>query len=308
MFPAPHRGVKRWVSPTMRELKKRREMLGPDPLPNRKLFMEWNYNAELYAFAQRLGEPALDPTTLQCAFTHRSYIVEQEQRQRELGIDAPVTNLHDNRELIAEGERLLDTHISIFLSVHLPRFPAAGIAAIANHLMSEPVLANIASHLGVADLVLSAEFPVDSTAMADTLRAIVAVVARSGANEFQFVRDFVCPQLNQCDTNELWTIAEPMAMLRERCTADGLDVPEARLIGDAGQNTLLAAYQVGIYCNKEMLGSGFGENVDVAIEQAARHCLNRLFGTVNPRPFDYTITADECYRLLAERKKYQQKM
>lgn len=293
-------------------------MLGPDPLPNRKQFIDWNYNAELYAFGHRLGETRIDPAALQNAFTHRSYIAQQEQRQRELGIDSPITNLHDNRDLIANGERLLDTHITIFLSVHLPRFPAAGIAAVANHLMSVPVLANVASHLGVADLILSAEFPVDNTTLADTLKAVIAVMATTrpendGAaavdRSFEFVRDFVCTQLNQRDVNELWTtIDDPMAMLRERCVAEGLDEPEPRLIGNVGQHTLLAAYQVGIYCNKEMLGSGFGENVDVAIEQAARSCLGRIFGTANPRPFDYTITADECYRLLAERKRLQHKV
>lgn len=130
-------------------------MLGPDPLPNRKSFIEWNYNSELYAFGQRLGEQ-FDLSYLQQSFTHRSYIIQEELRQQEVGIVNPVTNLQDNKPLIEKGDQLLASHINAFLSAHLPQFPLAGIAAIQQYLLSEESLANISSHLGTSDLILSA--------------------------------------------------------------------------------------------------------------------------------------------------------
>lgn len=151
----PVRSVKRWVSPTLRELKRRRAMMGPEPTTNRKNFVEWNNTAELYAFGQRLNEH-FDDALLQQAFTHRSYIVQEELRQEHHGIDAPVTNLKDNKSLIEKGESLLKEYTEIFLSAHYPKLPEAGIRAIQSHLLSESMLANISSHLGTSDLILSA--------------------------------------------------------------------------------------------------------------------------------------------------------
>lgn len=150
----PSRSVKRWVSPTLREIKKRREMLGPDPLPNRKTFVEWNNTAELYAFGQRLHED-FNEALLQQAFTHRSYIVQEEHRQQQHGIEAPVTNLLDNQPLIAAGESLLVEHTNLFLLAHFPRLPESGIKAIQQYLLSDSFLANVSSHLGTKDLILT---------------------------------------------------------------------------------------------------------------------------------------------------------
>lgn len=127
-------------------------MLGPDPLSNRKTFIEWNYNAELFAFGQRLGEK-FDLNALQQSFTHRSYIVQEELRQQEVGIENPVTNLRDNKTLIESGEQLIASHTNAFLTAHLPSFP--GIAAIQEYLLSVESLANISTHLGTSDLILS---------------------------------------------------------------------------------------------------------------------------------------------------------
>lgn len=139
----------------MRELKKRRDMLGPEPATNRKTFVEWNLTAELYAFGQRLGEQ-FDTALLQQAFTHRSYILQEELRQQQLDIEQPETNLRDNRELIERGQVLLAEHTELFVQAHFPLLPEAGVRAVRDHLLSEAVLANVSAHLGTSDLILSA--------------------------------------------------------------------------------------------------------------------------------------------------------
>lgn len=130
-------------------------MLGADPLPNRKTFVEWNNAAELYAFGQRLHED-FNESVLQRAFTHRSYIAQEEHRQVQHGIEAPVTNLQDNASLIASGEALLVEHTHLFLLAHFPRLPEAGVKAIQQFLLSDSFLANVSSHLGTKDLILTA--------------------------------------------------------------------------------------------------------------------------------------------------------
>lgn len=92
----------------MVEFKKRQERADfkrviPKLPDHRNTYLEWNYDVEIYAFGKRLKEE-FDPQLLRTAFTHRSYIIQQEMKQRDLGIENPDIKLQDNRELIEEGE------------------------------------------------------------------------------------------------------------------------------------------------------------------------------------------------------------
>lgn len=154
------------------------------------------------------------------------------------------------------------------------------------------------------------EFPVAPTTLAATLRAIVGALEASDSSAapertFNFVRDFVCTQLNQADVNVFWSIERPVELLQELCAARRLGEPEPRLIGEAGMHTLLACYQVGIYSDRRLLATGFGENVDTAIELAARNALAKLFGTDTLRPLNFRISAQDCERLARSDAKQQ---
>lgn len=269
-------------------------------MPNRTTFIEWNYTSELFAFGKRLNE-SFNPVVLQQAFTHRSYIVKEELKQQEVGIEEPNTNLSDNKELMQTGEQLISKYVHAFLTTHLPKFPAEGIQAVHDHLLSDEMLAKVSSHIGTRELTLTAEFPPEVSTLAGTLKAVVGALANSSGEPqaFDFVRDFVCTQLNQTDVNELWQIDQPIARLQSLCKEQNLGEPEPRLIGHTGKNTVLAVKHVGIYCDRKMLADGFGENVDTAIEVAARHSLSRLYETDNVPPFDYKIAAVDLFKAAA---------
>lgn len=89
-------------------------------------FLSRNYHAELFAFGKRLGEE-FRKDLLQRAFTHRSYIVQEEMRQKEVGIEDPKLSLEDNQEFIRRGETLMSEYLKCHLRVALPRFPEEGI-------------------------------------------------------------------------------------------------------------------------------------------------------------------------------------
>ncbi|CAO1403452.1 unnamed protein product [Diamesa serratosioi] len=297
------RGIKRWVAPTLREIRKRKNKMGPEALTHRSSYTDWNYESELYAFGMRLNED-FNQIKLQQAFTNRSYIVQEEMKQKEVGIENPDIKLVDNSNLSKKGEEIMSEYIVTFLNISLPKYPREGIKAIYKYLMSDDVLANVSSHLGTKDIILSADFPVENSTLASTLKAVVGALFESSGEvkAYEFVRDFVCTQLNQKDINELWTIEKPMELLQELCKDKKLGEPEPRLIGDVGKNTLLAAYNVGIYCNKIMLGSGFGENISIAINEAAKDCLHELFQTkTNMAPFNYKIQTEQVIKALSKR-------
>ncbi|XP_058057899.1 large ribosomal subunit protein mL44 [Anopheles bellator] len=302
-----HRDVHRWVAPTLRELRRRREKMGPEAALPRSSYTDWNYGAEIFAFGKRLHE-SFDSGVLQQAFTHRSFIEQEKRKQTAVGIDDPVLGVSDNQELITQGHTLIQQYVEAFLLTALPRLPRHFVYSIRDALTSEMQLAHLSSHLGTKDIILSAEFPVGEPLLASTLKAIVAALHRSSGDErcFLFVRDFLCTTLHQRDLFEYLSIADPLAMLREYCKEKGLSEPEPRLIGSAGQNTLLAVHNVGIYCDRKLLGTGFGEEQTIAVQEAARDCLRQLFGTeLHMKPIDFNLQLSDCTSHLAQRDTQQ---
>lgn len=89
-------------------------------------FIFRNYDSELYAFGKRLGEE-FNKDLLQQAFTERSYIVLEEERQKNVGIEHPNLNLFDNRELVVKGSDFIDDIVKRYLHTVLPRLPEEGI-------------------------------------------------------------------------------------------------------------------------------------------------------------------------------------
>lgn len=294
--------IHRWVKPTLCEIRKRKKKLGPLPETPRSDFIDWNYEAEIFAFGARLNEN-FSKTLLQQAFVDRSYIVQEEMKQRAVGIEMPVLQLTDNSSLAKKGEELITEFVVTFLNLSLPKFPREGIKAIYKHLTSIETLAHVSRHLGTKDLILAAEFPVEEKTLAEGLKAVIGALFESSgeARAFEFIRDFIVTQLNQVDVNEFWTIENSVELLKEISKEKKLGEPEPRLISDAGKNTILAAYQVGIYCNKRMIGSGFGEDITVATDEAAKDALRSFFQTNSDmKPIDFRMPVEQVMKSLSK--------
>ncbi|CAB3246154.1 unnamed protein product [Arctia plantaginis] len=279
--------IHRWVAPTLMELKRREDKLGGKKTYPRNTYLEWNLEAELFAFGQRLNED-FDPDLLLQAFTDRSYVIKEEIQQKKMGIDI---KMNDNRELAKKGEEFMSHYIKTYLESVLPKFPLEGIKGVVKHLTSEAVLANISLHLGTKDIILASQYPVEESILANTFKAIVGVLLETSAEERtgRFVRDFVITQLQGQDINEFWQIDDPWSLLNTFVEKDGGKL-EPRLIGEVGKNTLLACYQVGLYIDRKMISSGYGETVATAKEMAARAALKKIFGTEDHmKPIDFKL-------------------
>lgn len=289
------RSIKRWVAPTLKELYHRAKKLGPQPEQPRSGFIEWNYRSELFAFGKRLNEDFQLPL-LQSALTSHSYVLQEEKRQSDLGVAQTNVRIEDNRKLAEVGLKLTEDYVKSFLRYSLPKVPEEGQKAIADSLLSQASLAHIASHLGTKDLILCSEYPPEEQTYSQTFLALVgALQSSSGTKRAQtFVRDFVCTQLNQCDLLDRWHIENPEELLKRVCKERQMGEPEPRLIGDSAKNTVLAAYHVGIYSNKKLLGTGFGEDVNTSIKTAALDALQTMFG-IQPHitPFNFRLQVQQ---------------
>lgn len=276
--------------------RKLEEKFGPEKVTPRSEFIEWNYEAEIYAFGIRLKEN-FNFQLLQQAFLDRSYIVQEEMRQRAVGIENPSLNVKDNSSLTKKGDELITEFVISFLNLSLPKFPREGIKSIYRHLTSDEVLASVSQSLGTKDLIMSSEYPPTNDIYVNTLKAIIGALFESSgeARAYEFVRDFVCTQLSQVDINEFWNYGgNAMELLQEICKEKNLGEIEPRLISDLGKNTLLATYYIGLYANKKMLGAGFGEKIEIAIEEAAKDSLRNFFQTnANMKPFDFNMPVDK---------------
>lgn len=98
----------------------------------------------------------------------------------------------------------------------------------------------------------------------------------------------------------MWRIERPIQVLQEYCQNNNFGEPDPRILGDAAKNTIFATHHVGIYCDRKLLGSGFGEDVNTAIEVAAINCLKKLYDIENPRPFNFKISLKEVEDSLHE--------
>ncbi|KAI0239478.1 39S ribosomal protein L44, mitochondrial [Lamellibrachia satsuma] len=284
--PTSVRCYKKWVQPVNRTLYKRRMEQGPEPERHRSEWLNWNYSAEMFAFGHRLGE-SFSEDTLQKALTDISYVelenkkrkgLQTEEEGEELNLDIP-----DNEQLSRQGEKLCQDFVKGYLRHTYPNLPEDGVSAICEYLMGDEMLAYIGTNLGLNDIILTSEFPVSAATVSKTFSAVIgALHADQGAQRAQlFVHDFVLTQLTGKTLDSMWTISNPMGLLAAILAKQGMAEPEPRLLWETGSETVVAAYMVGIYSNKTLIGKAPGETVSIAERMAAQDALQRFFNFHN---------------------------
>ncbi|XP_066590006.1 large ribosomal subunit protein mL44 isoform X2 [Prorops nasuta] len=261
----------------------------PTPPAIRNTFTDWNRAAEVYAFNKRLSEK-FQTEKLEEAFTDRSYIIKEESKLKDLGVEDSKLDLQSNDALADKGLNIVSTYIYEYLKKALPKLCEDGLSTLTNYLISEDVLANASLHLGTKDIILCAEYPASKDILAKTFLALVGALAESADKNHAglFVRDFLITALASKDLSELYSPANPLETLNKILMDDKGEPAEPRLISRTGDSTLIPAYQVAVYTNKKFLGSGWGQTIAEAKEAAAVDALNRIYGiTDSSTPIKY---------------------
>lgn len=275
------RQIKRWVSPVQVELTARKKAAKVVIEPKRNTFLDWNRDAELYAFSKRLLEE-FDTAKLDQAFTHKNYAYSEESRMKKLEMGENISIPH-NEELIQRGWEVTSKAVYTYLENNLKSVPQEVIKALRDYLMRHEVLAKASLHIGTRDIILTEEYPVEETTLANTFLAIVAALEQStNANRAaNFVKDFLIVALADKDLTEMWTPSNPVEYLNDLLAKSARPSAEPRIIGHTGRNTLLSAYHIGMYSNQEFLGSGFGDSIQEAMDIAALNAIFRIFGLLD---------------------------
>ncbi|XP_039615713.1 39S ribosomal protein L44, mitochondrial [Polypterus senegalus] len=285
------REKKRWMKSYMMLMERKKKLEGLPPPKPRSQQPNWDYHAEVQAFANRLQEE-FTLEHLKTAFVNPCYICSEEATRRELGFDkaTAVLNLKDNQELSEQGSEFVYGYLASCLQAAHPDLPAVGVNAIVEYLTGPDVICHVAKHLAVDDLTLSGEFPVPNEVLRKTFLAVVgALIQSSGVQRSAvFVRDFLITELIGKDLFELWPVSNPMGLLVDELKKRSLPLPEARLIRHAGASTVLPLYFVGLYSDKKLIAEGPGETILAAEDEAARVALRKIYGyTENRRPLEF---------------------
>ncbi|KAK3598961.1 hypothetical protein CHS0354_024633 [Potamilus streckersoni] len=284
--PVFHRSYRRGLRRYLKELYQRRLKAGPEPERHPSQLGIWNHDAELFAFGKRFGEE-FDENLLKRAFVQRNYIIKEENKRKELGIDLITVplGLVDNEDLARKGEEIASRYIKAYLRYSYPHMFEEGICAVHDFLMSHQTLLHIGMNIGLRELIMSAEYPPPEQAYILTFKAVIGALAVSQNVERAevFVKDIIIPQLIGKDINELWEIVNPMGLLKAMLASEGRGPPEPRLLWHSASATVMSLYHVGLYSDKELIGKSPGETVTIAEEMAARNALKHLMQTTDSR-------------------------
>nr|CAG4638065.1 EOG090X0DYO [Chydorus sphaericus] len=273
----------KWVAPTLKDLKTRKDIEncrnGGEKIFHRSTFLEWNYDAELYAFGNRLNEKFED-ALLRQALTHKSYVLRETERLQTIGVE-PNLEFKLNDELAKKGAEMISRFVRGYLRAVFTKVPEEMISVLHNYLTSTEVLTDVAKHIGLGDIMLCADFPPLPETFVKSLQAIIAALEESSGEEKAriFVQDLIITQLYGKDVNELWNPLNPAGILASILEREGKAEPEFRLIRHAGSKTILAVYHVAVYCDKVYIAEGSGESLEIAQEMAAREALKKFFET-----------------------------
>nr|CAG4650499.1 EOG090X0DYO [Sida crystallina] len=213
-------------------------------------------------------------------FQHPAFIIPQNNIQQLKRVN-PDVRLSPNDDLAASGIPIISKSIKGYLRAVFTRTPEEFIMTLHDHLMTTSLMAHVAKHIGLSDIILCTDFPCKEETLAKTLHAVVAALVQSSGEERAriFVQDLIVTQLYGKDVNEIWNPVDPVGILRSILAREGRAEAEFRLIRKAGSDTILSVYHVGIYSDRNLIGTGTGENVQVAQEMASRDALKRLFLT-----------------------------
>jgi len=251
-----------------------------ESISRRSSFSNWNYTAEIKALQARLGEK-METGLLTRAMTMNSHLEQERKKQEELGVEVN-QEMMDNNELAEKGRSVIHSVLKRWLRGAFPMLPEEMITELNEYLQTDQVMADVAFHIGLRDLVLSEEYPPSAASLKTSLEAVIGVLAiNSHERAEQLVIDLVASQVHGKEVQEICvkSLENPMKVLAKILKNSQLEPPEPRLLFQTGPDTILASHLIGIYCDKQLIGQSYGETLDIAEEMAARDSLRNIFGT-----------------------------
>ena len=253
----------------------------------RRVGSNWNYLAELSALAHRVGIDVVHLPVLQVALRDKGLLGSMPKSRAQ--------GLQECSRLSVLGQSAMLHYIQEHLYFNYPKLEGMMLKDISDFLTSEAALTDLASHLGISQLIQTRKVlsdPSNSYVVTNAFCAVIGVLyEKQGSKSARsFVHDFVVSQLANKDLGDLIKLQHPRFMLHAILKSKGQLRPVSRLIKESGRATHFPSFVVGVYTGDWQLGEGCGTSIKRAEKEAILAALQTHFQTElsrSPLPSDH---------------------
>ena len=190
----------------------------------------------LNSFQARLGEQ-IDGDLLSRALMMESHLELERRKQEELGVEVS-EEMEDNSRLADRGRDVLHRTLTSWLRAAFHFLPEEMITELREFLLTDNMLADVAFHIGLREVILAEEYPPTAATLRKCLEALIgALDSRQPDRAAKLVIDVIASQLHGKEVQEICTksLANPMNVLTNILTNSGMEPPEPRLLFQTGQ-------------------------------------------------------------------------
>lgn len=206
---------------------------------------------------------------LRNAFIHRSYLNEHKNFRSQ-----------SNERLEFLGDAILSNIVSRFLYQTLPKSPEGELTQTRAALVRTETLAKIAQNLSLGTYLYLAKGEDDSggrinnSILANTFEALVGAIYLDSGSPLseKFIQRYI---LSNWQTLAKTAVPDNKSKLQEVVQRKYKVSPAYELLSSWGPDHN-RQFEIGVYQNQQLLGTGIGRNKQIAAQEAAKNALARL--------------------------------
>jgi ribonuclease-3 len=229
----------------------------------------------LQDFQDRLGLQFSEPSLLERAFVHRSYLNEH-----------PKLGLEHNERLEFLGDAVLELVVTDFLYRHYPN-PEGDLTNWRSALVKTESLAMVAEKLQIAPYFKLSRGEAKGNARSHALISANAIEAIIGAiyidqgyeQAAKFISDHIISRLDQILETGTWM--DPKSKFQELAQEQFGVTPAYKVVDESGPDHD-KVFTVGVYVGDKVYGRGTGSSKQAAQQVAAATALKTLYGKTSP--------------------------
>ena len=218
-------------------------------------------------FEADAGVTFSDKDLLRQAFTHRSYINENND-----------TQLHHNERLEFLGDAVLELVVTDFLYHKYPNKPEGELTSYRAALVNSETCSRVANSLSFNDYLLLSKGEAKDTGrarqyiLADTLEAVIGAMYldQGYAAARDFISTHLSPLIEEIVQKGTWVDAK--SKFQEEAQEHAAVTPTYEILEESGPDHD-KHFEVGVYLEDEQVATGTGNAKQEAEQEAARHAL-----------------------------------
>jgi ribonuclease-3 len=220
-------------------------------------------------FAERNALPFNNFLLLNRALTHRSYLNENPEA------------LEDNERLEFLGDAVLDYVVGAWLYNRFPEMAEGDLTRLRAALVKTDQLAHFGSLIGIGQVLRLGRGEEDSggrnrrAMLCGAFEALVGALCLDAGMEAveSFVSRFLETAVSEILSQQ--RDKDPKSLLQEIVQAGGKPAPNYRVVAENGPDHA-KTFEVEVYGNGDLMGSGVGSSKHEASMAAAQDALNNL--------------------------------